>query len=244
MNKREEQVIENFQKELREMGSLTSRIAHDVNNLLTGILANIWLAKKCVEPGGEIFTRLDAVEKASIGAKDLTQQLLAIATDNEAYPIPDNNERLQTVCNEAIKPDSNITNPSVKSPKPGKKKVLIMEDSEIITKSINNCLADLDFQIEFAGEGQVAISKYKTAYGSGYPFSAVLIDLTIIGGLGGKETIAKLLEIDPDVRAIATSGYASNGIMLKPEKFGFKGALPKPYGIDELNEVLNSILRL
>jgi len=68
------------------------------------------------------------------------------------------------------------------------------------------------------------------------------MDLTISGGMGGKETIEKLLEIDPEVRAVVMSGFANDPIMANYKKYGFKGVLVKPYDIRELDKILRNVI--
>jgi DNA-binding NarL/FixJ family response regulator len=83
---------------------------------------------------------------------------------------------------------------------------------------------------------------YKSAVESGRPFDAVILDLTIPGSIGGKETIKELLNIDPGVRAIVSSGYFNDPIMSEFEKYGFKGALIKPYKMSDLIKTVQKLL--
>jgi DNA-binding NarL/FixJ family response regulator len=77
---------------------------------------------------------------------------------------------------------------------------------------------------------------------SGQPFDVVIMDLTIPGGVGGKEAIKELLAMDPEVRAIVSSGYSNDPIMADFKRYGFKGVVAKPYEIRELVEVLNRVI--
>ena len=74
------------------------------------------------------------------------------------------------------------------------------------------------------------------------PYDLVIMDLTIPGGMGGKEAVGKLHEIDPDARVVVSSGYASDPVMANPEGHGFVGAIKKPVGLDELAETLDRLL--
>jgi DNA-binding NtrC family response regulator len=78
---------------------------------------------------------------------------------------------------------------------------------------------------------------------SGKSFDAVILDLTIRGGMGGAETVKKLREMDPDVRAIASSGYSDDAVVSAHQEQGFKAFLRKPYSLDTLREVLNNVLK-
>ncbi len=91
-------------------------------------------------------------------------------------------------------------------------------------------------------EGAEAIEKYRDALQSGRPFDAVILDLTIPGGMGGGEAIKQLKEIDPAIAAIVASGYSDDPIMKDYSDYGFKGVISKPYRIKVLRAVLNEAL--
>jgi PAS domain S-box-containing protein len=115
-----------------------------------------------------------------------------------------------------------------------KGKVLLMDDEGIIRLAVAKYLKQIKYEVETARDGTEAIKLYKKAIESGKPFDAVIVDLTISGGMGGKETIKRLLEIDSKVRAIASSGYTDDPIMADFRKYGFSGKLAKPYEMSEL----------
>ena len=77
----------------------------------------------------------------------------------------------------------------------------------------------------------------------GRPFDLVVMDLTIPGGMGGREAIARLLELDPDARVIVSSGYSDNAVLARYESYGFSGAIPKPYSHKQLMETVSNILK-
>ena len=87
-----------------------------------------------------------------------------------------------------------------------------------------------------------ALNRYQEARASGTPVDAVIMDLTIPGGMGGEEAIQKLLAIDPEARAIVSSGYSNNPIMADYKKYGFSGVLAKPYKVAELSAVLQWVM--
>ena len=87
-------------------------------------------------------------------------------------------------------------------------------------------------------DGQRAVEAYYREKGLGGTFDVVILDLTIRGGMGGQETILALRRIDPAVKAIVTSGYANDPVILDQERHGFKGALVKPFDLGQLQEVL------
>jgi PAS domain S-box-containing protein len=121
-------------------------------------------------------------------------------------------------------------------------RLLLMEDSDGLRAATLKMLGRLGYQVEAARHGAEAIEMYRTALGSGCPFDAVLMDLTITGGMGGKETIQRLLELDPQVRAIAASGYSTDPILAHFRDYGFQGVVAKPFGRKELADVLQHVL--
>jgi CheY-like chemotaxis protein len=117
-----------------------------------------------------------------------------------------------------------------------------MDDDEKIREVLCRMLGHLGYEVDFAGDGAQAVEKFVKASEAGRPFAAVILDLTIPGGMGGKETIDKLLKIDPQVKAIVSSGYSDAPIMAEFGKYGFSGVIAKPYRITELGKVLNVVI--
>ncbi len=121
-------------------------------------------------------------------------------------------------------------------------RILIMDDKEIIRDTVKAILNRLGYEVEYAVNGQEAIEKYKNSMKSGNSFSAVILDLTIPNGMGGADTIKELLSIDPDVRAIVSSGYSTDPVMSNYETYGFRGVMLKPYSISQLAYVLQEVI--
>lgn len=117
-------------------------------------------------------------------------------------------------------------------------KILIMDDDLAILEIATQMLNMMGFKTETATNGQEAVALYKKAQKEGRPFGAVLLDLTIPGGMGGKETVKQLAGIDPEVKAIVSSGYANDPIMAHYKSFGFSSVVSKPYDIEKLGEAL------
>ncbi|MFC1965885.1 ATP-binding protein [Chloroflexota bacterium] len=122
-------------------------------------------------------------------------------------------------------------------------RILVMDDEEIIREMLSKMLSSAGYEVEVTEDGAEAIEHYIKAKGSGKPFDAVILDLTIPGGMGGKVTMERLLEIDPNVKAIVSSGYSTNPIMSEYKKYGFSGIATKPYRVEELEKTLRSILK-
>ena len=123
-----------------------------------------------------------------------------------------------------------------------KGKILLMDDEEAIRKSVSRMLTRIGYEVELAEEGVEAIQLYKKAQESGAPFNAVLMDLTIPGGMGGKEAIQKLMEIDSNIKAIVSSGYSNDPVMAEYSKYGFTGMVAKPYQLEQLYQVLQNVV--
>jgi PAS domain S-box-containing protein len=124
----------------------------------------------------------------------------------------------------------------------GHGRILVMDDEEIVREVAVQMLSVLGYQVEGSTNGEETIELYLKARDAGQPYDAIIMDLTIPGGMGGKETIAKLREIDSSVKAIVSSGYANDPIMAEYEKYGFNGVAPKPYGVQELGSIIQKVL--
>jgi len=127
-------------------------------------------------------------------------------------------------------------------PEKGSGKVLIMDDEEIIRDIAESMLNYIGYKVVKTIDGDEAFETYKKAQEQNEPFDAVIMDLTIPGGLGGKEAVRKIIELDPDVKAIVSSGYSNDPIMSNYEKYGFKAVISKPYKIEELSDIIKQVL--
>jgi len=367
-------------EKLESLGILAGGIAHDFNNLLTAILGGISLAMLDTPPEGPVYARLEEVERASLRAKDLTQQLLtfskggtpikktlelgAVLKEATGFALMGSNVRsefsippdlwpvdadagqisqvfhnliinadhampqggtivvsceniivspqdrlslnagkyvairirdrgigipkehltkifdpyfttkqkgsglgLSTAYSIIKKHDGHIsvesslgswtlftihlpasekTVPHAQTAKetlfPGTGRVLLMDDEQDIRNTAGSILTRLGYDVAFAKDGGEAIELYKTALKTDAPFDAVIMDLTVPGGLGGKETIERLLVIDPAVRAIVSSGYSNDPIMAEHRAYGFRGVIEKPYRTQQLAKVVHDVL--
>ncbi len=379
-HKTEEEIIK--ADKLESVGLLAAGIAHDFNNFLTAVLGNVSLAKMYVNPGDKIYERLVEAEKASLRAKELTQQLLTFSrggapivktmpieqllrdavnfalsgsnvrcdffiTNNLKNVDIDESQIRQVINNVVINaiqampeggvikvyaenttisseyinllkpgkyikitiedhgigiPEDNLpkifdpyfttkqkksglgltsaysiiknhgghitvesqigvgtkchiylpassiqlfTEENIKKEKSilGKGRILVMDDEEIIRDFTYEALSSLGYEVVTAADGEEAIRLYSSALESGKPYDIVILDLTIHGGMGGKDTIKHLLEIDPNVKAIVSSGYSNDPVMANYKDYGFMGVIPKPYQIKDLGEIVNEVIK-
>lgn len=365
---------------LDSLGTLAGGIAHDFNNILTVILGNVSFAKMLINNQDKIYSRLDDIEKASMKAKDLTNQILTFSkggnplkksikidqllrdtihfslqnsditarfhtsgslwsieadeaqivqvikniilnakqampeggsitvkadnctsdVDNNALFIIGNYVKVSiqdTGCGIDEKMLNNIFDPFFTTKQKshglglatsysilrkhgghitassapgkgttitlyfpalvqeikertedlnvtymGKGRILFMDDEAFIRDLARSILAHLGYEVVFACEGNEAIREYKKALKEKSLFDAVILDLTVVEGMGGKECIKELKKIDAGVKAIVSSGYSNDPIMSEPEKYGFSAFIPKPYSIQALSAVLQKAI--
>ena len=367
-------------QKLESLGVLAGGIAHDFNNFLTAIIGNLSLAKMDSKPGDQVVAWLNEMEKASLQAKNLTQQLLTfskggepikklvsltelvknsatfslrgsnvrcnffisedllpvevdegqigqvinnlvlnadhampeggiieicaenitLTADNEfslpagpyirtsfrdhgvgirpdhlakvfdpyfttkhkgsglgltvAYSIIDKHNGRMTVESElGLGTTFTIYLPASDKPASqsadeekrlliGKGKILVMDDEEFIRDVAIQMLSKIGYEVSVANDGNQAIEMYRQAQTSGEPFDIVIMDLTIPGGMGGKEAIQKLKKLDPNVKALVSSGYSNDPIMSNFRDYGFQGVVKKPYRIQDMSDALRSVI--
>jgi len=123
-----------------------------------------------------------------------------------------------------------------------KKRILFMDDEVFIRTIGNEILAHLGYDVTLTQDGNETVLVYKQEKHAGRPFDAVILDLTMKGGIGGKEVLREILSIDPDVKAVISSGYTDDPVLSDYVSFGFRGAITKPYNINRLKEVLKEVM--
>jgi CheY-like chemotaxis protein len=120
--------------------------------------------------------------------------------------------------------------------------VLVMDDEDMIRDLTASIVGELGCRVTTCPSGEEAIDLYRAAYLAGTPFRAVIMDLTIPGGMGGKEAARSIIEIDPLACLIVSSGYSTDPVMADCREFGFCGAVFKPYSVGEIAAVLKEAL--
>ena len=125
---------------------------------------------------------------------------------------------------------------------PGKERILVMDDEPALRKLLHNVLRNLSYEVVTAADGAEAIALYEEAMAEGRRFDAVLLDLTVSGGMGGIAAAARLKEIDPAARLIVSSGYSDATVMSEFTEYGFEAVLAKPWTTAELGRLLRNVL--
>jgi CheY-like chemotaxis protein len=121
-------------------------------------------------------------------------------------------------------------------------RILVMDDEEMLRNLAEQMLNRLGYEVETVKDGIEAIEVYKKQLDSVKPFDAVILDLTVKGGMGGEETLKELMKIDPDVKAIVASGYFNDPVMADFQDYGFDAAIAKPYEMKDLKQALEKLL--
>jgi len=205
-------------QKVESISTLAGGIAHDFNNYLSVITTNVSLAKMYGKLDEQTAELLQAIESACKPPKNLSHQLITFSRGGElikkTISLSSLLQQTATLCLSGSRVKSRIVLPE------------------------NLWRAEAD-------EGQIAqvfSNCFKRAKEAGGPFDVVILDLTIPGGMGGREAIQKLKAIDPKVKAIVSSGFSNDPVMAHYKKYGFHGILPKPYPMTELIRVLKNLL--
>ncbi len=124
----------------------------------------------------------------------------------------------------------------------GRKRILFMDDEEMLRSVVSRMLEIMGYDVVAAADGDEALRLYIEASENGSRFDAVILDLSVQKGMGGRETAAKLVEYDPGVIALVSSGFVGDTVLQNYREFGFSGVIPKPYTSDELRDGLSRAL--
>ncbi|NQT59704.1 MAG: response regulator [Bacteroidetes bacterium] len=120
--------------------------------------------------------------------------------------------------------------------------ILVMDDEKVVRDIVALLLGRIGYSVETVEDGHQALTRYREMMEQGKSFAAVIMDLTIPGGIGGKDAVKNILEIDPNAKVIVSSGYTDDPIMANYADYGFKGVAAKPYTLTKLRETLNKVL--
>jgi CheY-like chemotaxis protein len=119
------------------------------------------------------------------------------------------------------------------------KSILVMDDEKMIRDLVESMLKHLGYNVTTCVNGEEAIEMYANAKRAGTPYLTVIMDLTIFGGMGGKDAARQILLIDPKAKLIVSSGYSDDPVMADHKNYGFHLCLPKPY---KLSDMISSLV--
>src|SRR5262245_17824678 len=120
--------------------------------------------------------------------------------------------------------------------------VLVLDDEPMIRGPLGELLATLGYEVEVSSDGDDTVRRYREAAAAGRRFDLLILDLTIRGGLGGREALEQIRAADPTARAIVSSGYSHDPVMARWMEYGFKGVLVKPYTLEDLSALLDRVM--
>jgi CheY-like chemotaxis protein len=206
-----------------------AKIAHDLRNALTAILGTVGLLRETHGLPSDIAFGLAAVEKAAIVARNLS---LRLGSNSFSAPFPAETPRSAPEPTRAPKSSSS-----------GHPRILAMDDEPGIRALLSAALSHFGYDTVTVADGADAIREYQRALNERQPFAAVIMDLTVPGGMGGKEAIKALKQIDPNVKAIVSSGCSTDPAAAEFASHGFVARADKPYRIQELGAIIQSTLR-
>jgi PAS domain S-box-containing protein len=124
----------------------------------------------------------------------------------------------------------------------GTGRVLVMDDEEMVRETVGEMLRLMGFEVTLAQKGGEAVEAYRRALESGRPYDVVVLDLTVPGGMGGQETLEALRKVNPEVRAIVSSGYSNDPVMARYRDYGFDGMVAKPYKMEDLAVAIRRVM--
>jgi PAS domain S-box-containing protein len=132
--------------------------------------------------------------------------------------------------------------PAIEPDKVSGGRILIMDDEDTIRLLLNRMLTGYGYEVTTTSDGKEALTAYRQAMDKNEPFEAVILDITVPGGMGGIETIEELMKLNPGIKAVVSSGYATDPVMSEYRKYGFKAVINKPYKATTMRDVLDELL--
>jgi CheY-like chemotaxis protein len=118
-----------------------------------------------------------------------------------------------------------------------------MDDEESVRQISGKIVRALGYEAAFARDGREAIDCWREARATGRPFDVAIMDLTVPGGMGGREAMGELLAFDPGAKAVVSSGYCQDPVMANYRDYGFRDVLAKPYSVLDVSRALSALLR-
>jgi len=228
--------VHDLEAKIKTIDMVTKTIAHTFNNQLSTILGYVSLLKIDYE-NSEFFDTLEEMEHSSLRARDLTSQLLTLVKSIDEQPKKSEESqrnKLSSGQTEQVEKKSKIFK--------GKGRILVLDDEKTILDVAHKMLSRLGYEVSGAIFLEQSVEMYRESIKKGRKYDAVILDLSELGGSEGYG-LKLWKEVDPDVNAIISSGYADDPIFENYKNYGIKAVLKKPYDIAQLSKILYDIIR-
>jgi two-component system, cell cycle sensor histidine kinase and response regulator CckA len=124
----------------------------------------------------------------------------------------------------------------------GRERILLMDDEEFMRDTVSAMIEHLGYEAVCTKNGEETLSLIKQERAAGRDFSAIILDLVIPGGVGGREVVARIRETDKLIPIIVASGYSKDPVMANPTQFGFSGGIAKPFGLKDFGELMKNVI--
>ncbi len=219
-----------------DISAPVSKFCHELNNQLTAIIGNLSLILMSANQDTSTHERVMSAKKNSLRAQEITRKLQAL-TKGEGETEPD--------ISTAPAPGTIVHMPkpgTSKSPSKNNARVLVLDDEEAICALVSSALSSMGYDVAEATSVPAALLACEQAMNAGRRFHLVISDLSLPGDLSGNEAVARLKDIDPEIKAIISSGYDSDPVMTHFRDHGFDGAVSKPYEISKLSRIVSEVL--
>ncbi len=212
----------------RSLGEPVNQFCHDLNNQLTGIIGNLSLILMTSSPEPITRERILGAKKTAHQAQELSRQMQLLAQSEAGFDETAN----------AAGPIIPLPIPAPTPAEEQPRRVLVLDDEEAICTLVSTVLDSMGFKVTEATDVLAAIRACEEAIKTGRPFDLVISDLSLDGEMSGSDAVARLKTIDPNLKAIVSSGYDNDPIMSHYREHGFCAAISKPYEISRLSKVV------
>jgi PAS domain S-box-containing protein len=217
------------------IGEPIAKHCHDLNNHFTGMLGNLSMLLMSGAADGTTRERLTNAKRAMLKAQEVTRKIQALAKGEAA---PARTETMPSMTIVPMPPPApvNVGNQS------GGARVLVLDDEPAIGSLVCASLEAMGYQVTVKEDGVAAVQACEEALKAGRRFELVISDLSLPGELDGNKAVARMRSLDPELKAIISSGYDHDPVMLHHREHGFAGAIAKPFEMGHLARLVREIL--
>jgi len=217
------------------IGEPVAKLCHDMNNHLTGVLGNLSMLLMTGAADGTTRERLTNAKRSMLKAQEVVRKVQGLAKGEDPAAMPTPSQAATIVPMPAPSPTPAAT--------PGSgPRVLVVEDEPAIGALVAAALEAMGYQVVTKEEGRSAVNACDEACRQGCRFDLVISDLSLPGEWDGNQTVARMRAIDPDLKAIISSGYDHAPILLHHREHGFAGAIAKPFEMSQLVRLVRDVL--